>query len=245
MDEKTTTIAQDPNVAGWGANLDLAMGRKRIPKPKGDSRRDKWIRWLGAIDADLNALAINRMAWRTLTAIWRERDPQLPASFIFDFFATTYAHAQASGIRRQVDTRSDVTSLWRLLNEIEEHSDRLHRDWFVGRFEWGDQWRGEREFTALDPNGAGHVDPAEAARDKERIEKVAKGIRTWVNKHVAHLSTKPSLLVPTFDELDGALDALAEVYSRWNCILTGVDLVSIEPVPQYDFLAPLRVPWIV
>jgi hypothetical protein len=244
MDEDSKPVVQDPNVAGWGANLDVVMGRKRIPKPKPDSRRDKWIRWLGPIHEDLSALAINRMVWRTLTTIWREREPQLPPSFIFDFFATTYAHAQASGVRRQVDHRDDVASLWRLLKEIEEHPEHLDHDWFVGRYQWGDQWRGDREFAALDPDGTGHIDSCEAKRDRERIVKVGEGIRDWVHKHVAHLSTTPSPTVPTFDELDTALDAMAEVFARWNCIFTGVDLVSVEPVPQYDFLAPLRVPWL-
>jgi len=93
-------------------------------------------------------------------------------------------------------------------------------------------------------SGQAEILSGEAKRDRERIVKVGEGIRDWVHKHVAHLSTTPSPTVPTFDELDTALDAMAEVFARWNCIFTGVDLVSIEPVPQYDFLAPLRVPWL-
>ena len=100
MDQESKPVVQDPTVAGWSANLDVMMGRRRIPKPKPDSRHDKWIRWLGPIHEDLSALAINRMAWRTLTTIWRQREPQFPLSSIFDFLSTSYAHAQASCIRR-------------------------------------------------------------------------------------------------------------------------------------------------
>lgn len=244
MDEESKPVVQDPNVGGWGANLDELMGRKHIPEPKRDSRRDKWVRWLRLIHEDLSALAINRMAWRTLTTIWHERKPPLPPSFIFDFFAITYAQAQASGIRRQVDRHNDVTSLWHLLEEVEKYYNLLDHDWFVGRYAWGHQWRGEREFAKLDSASTGYLDPREAKRDRERIMEVSKKIREWVNMHVAHLSTTPSLTVPTFDQLDAALDTMADVFARWNCILTGVDLVSIEPVPQYDFLAPLRMPWL-
>ena len=67
----------------------------------------------------------------------------------------------------------------------------------------------------------------------------------WVHKTVAHTSEVPAQSVPTFDELDTALDRIIEIYMRWHLILTGNDLIDLEPVPQYDYLAPLRVPWIV
>jgi hypothetical protein len=236
--------AQPANAAGSAANLDEALGRKPIPKPKGDPRRDKWIRWAAAIDKDLSALAINRMVWRTLTAIWRERSPRLPSSIIFDYFAATYAQTQASGIRRQVDKSHDVTSLWKLLSEIAANPQRLSREWFVGRYEWGQQWHGELEFASLDPQGLGYVNPESAAQDIQQMLKIAMRIRTGVNKHVAHLADRPANSVPTFAELDTALDLLAAIYVRWNCILTAVDITSLEPTPQYDWLAPLRVPWL-
>jgi hypothetical protein len=34
-------VAEPSSAVGWTANLDEAMGRKRIQKPKGDPRRDK------------------------------------------------------------------------------------------------------------------------------------------------------------------------------------------------------------
>jgi hypothetical protein len=233
-----------PNAAGWKVNLDEILGRKPIPKPKGDSRRDKWIRWIGAIDKDVNALAINRMSWRALSTIWRERSPQLPPSFLFNYFASTFAHTQASGIRRQVDSRPDVTSLRRLLAEMVEYPHCLSGTWFIGRYEWGLQHLGESEFLSLDPNNTGHVDPRFPAEDLERVVAAADGTRNWVNKHVAHLSVTPAAAVPTFDEIDAALDVIGDVFIRWNCILTGASLTSIEPFPQYDWLAPLRMPWI-
>ena len=81
-------------------------------------RRDRWIGWLRQIDNDLSNMTVNRMAWRGLTRVWRERQPPLPSSFVFDVWAYTYAHAQASGVRRQADRRKDVASLDRLLREV-------------------------------------------------------------------------------------------------------------------------------
>ena len=67
----------------------------------------------------------------------------------------------------------------------------------------------------------------------------------WVNSVVAHSAEVTAQSVPTFDELDTTLDRVVEIYKKWLVILTGNDLIDIEPFPQYDYLAPLRVPWIV
>lgn len=45
-------------------NLDEEMGRTRVRQAPGDSRRDKWVRWQGAIDRDSTNLATHRMASR-------------------------------------------------------------------------------------------------------------------------------------------------------------------------------------
>ena len=36
----------------WGANLDEALGRHPMPAPVRSSRREKWVRWIGAIDKE-------------------------------------------------------------------------------------------------------------------------------------------------------------------------------------------------
>jgi len=133
----------------------LDFGRVRVLPPKRDSKRDKWIRWIGLIDEDVKTLAINRMAWRAMASIWKDRRPPLPSSFLFDYLAHTYAHTQAIGIRRQADVGRDVSSLARLLGEIRDFPDRISREFYVGRFPWGQQVMGDREFAKLDCNCSG------------------------------------------------------------------------------------------
>ncbi|MHB8220962.1 MAG: hypothetical protein ACYDHU_11685 [Acidimicrobiales bacterium] len=185
------------------------------------------------------------MAWRELTAIWEQRTPTLPASHLFTYFGYTYTHSQAAGIRRVGDTTRDVQSLARLLMDIGRHPTLLSREFVVGRYKWGHQWTGDNYFTTLDPHGTGHVDRALVKRDTDVLASVVADIKKWANEHVAHLAKTPTSVVPTFSRLDEALDAIEELWQRWTVILTGNDLLSIEPVPQYDWLAPLRVPWIV
>ena len=233
------------NAAGNIRNLDEAMGLERIEPAETDADRERWIGWLGQIDRDLSDLAISRLAWRSLTTVWRERQPPLPPSFIFDVLAQNYAYAQASGVRRQADPRKDVASLRRLVAEIEAHPDKIDVRFYVGRYQWGQQHLGHAAFKNLDPSGTGHIDPAIPGADREVLAAIWKeDVVQWVHKTVAHTSEVPAETVPTFDELDQAQERIVEIYMRWHVILTGADLVSMEPFPQYDYLAPLRVPWI-
>lgn len=213
------------------------------PAPR-DSRREKWLKWHSAIDRDLTDLAIHRMAWRTLTAVWEQRVPPLPHSFLFAHFGRTYAQSQAVGLRRQGDVHRDVQTLGRLLSEVADHPEAISHRFIVGRCEWGHQWLGEDYFQGLDRGGAGHIDPALAHADLNRLHDAVAPVVPWVNRRVAHLSTERVEAVPQLDELDEALSKVEGIFLRWTTILTGADRLSLEPVPQYDWVAPLRVPWI-
>jgi len=107
------------------------------------------------------------------------------------------------------------------------------------------QHLGHRAFQRFDPHRSGHVGPELLEKDLTRITNAAAKTRRYVNRHVAHLSTTPAAEAPSFAELDEAFDVLSEIFIKWNTVLTGIDLLNLEPVPQYDWLAPLRVPWIV
>ena len=67
----------------------------------------------------------------------------------------------------------------------------------------------------------------------------------WVDKSVAHLSEVPAESVPTFDELDAALDKISEIYRRWDFILTARDLAppsllcSTTGSPPFECLGSL------
>lgn len=225
-------------------NVDEEMGRTRVRPAPRDSRLEKWVRWQGAIDRDLTDLAIHRMAWRTLTEVWEQRDPPLPGSFLFAHFGRTYAQSQAVGLRRQADVDPDVQTLGRLLSDVVDHPEPISRRFIVGRYQWGHQWLGENYFQGLDPGGTGHVDPVIVQRDLDQLRDVVAPVALWVNRRVAHLSTRRVKAIPKFSELDEALSTVEETFLRWTTILTGAGRLSLEPVPQYDWVAPLRVPWI-
>jgi hypothetical protein len=52
------------------------------------------------------------------------------------------------------------------------------------------------------------------------------------------------MTMTTFDDLDAAIDTLFALFRKYRLMLTGSDRAVMVPVPQNDWLAPLRIPWI-
>jgi hypothetical protein len=233
--------AVDPDTP---ANFDVMLGRTKLDPPPEDELRKKWLSWIELIDKDLTMLATHRMIWRGLNEVWTQREPPLPFSHLFSYLARTYAHSQAAGIRRHGDVHRDAAGLTRLLRDIKSHPDRISREFYVSRFTWGQQHIGDKQFEAFDPKRSGFLNPDLAAADLVTLEQAAEKAKTWVDNNIAHLSASSSDEVPTIEELDNALDVIGDIFIRWNAVLTGAGLVSIQPSPQYDWAAPLRVPWI-
>lgn len=225
-------------------NIDESSGRTRVESPPPDLRRTEWLEWWDAIHRDLTDLTVNRMVWRAFTAIWEDRDPPLPDSFLFTYLARTYVHSQVMGVRRLVDPRKDVRSFVRLLMDIEGNVRLISREYFVGRYEWGHQWLGDEHFQEFDPHETGYLDPGIVKGDIRALKSATEDLTNWANHHVAHIALMPTSQVPTFNALDTTLDQVESIWKRWTAILKGFGLLSITPVPQYDWLAPLKVPWI-
>jgi hypothetical protein len=79
-------------------NIDEALGRERVREAPRNSTREMWVRRIVTIREDLYTLAVNRMAWRALSEVWRDRKPPLPLSLIFECFGRTYGDTQVAGI---------------------------------------------------------------------------------------------------------------------------------------------------
>jgi hypothetical protein len=225
-------------------NLDEELRRKLIKPPPKDSRVEKWKRWHDLIDKDLTDIFGNREVWRAVNKIIDD-NPALPSSHFFEFQALNYATTQAIAVRRQADIGGQVVTLGRLLAEVHVSPKLLTRDRYVSMFEWGMQWIGSKQFDGFAGDGGQHVDPATVAADQALLSEQSESIRKYVDKHLAHFEKpKAGATVPTFDDLDAAIGTLGELFRKYGVLLTATDRAVMAPVPQYDWLAPFRVPWI-
>jgi hypothetical protein len=81
-------------------------------------------------------------------------------------------------------------------------------------------------------------------QDLDALRGHYEAIESYVDRRIAHFDEKGPRSIPTFAELDRALDALGEIFQRYATLLTGEEPSIFAPVPDYDWLAPLRVAWL-
>jgi hypothetical protein len=140
-----------------------------------------------------------------------------------------------------------VKTFGRLIREVEQDAHRLTRDFWVGlwtnpdavRFglpqrAWQKQWAGEV---------GDHLDPAIPASDLERLTSGAEKVEDYVDQYLAHRDARPSAGLPTFADLDAAIDMLGELYAKYGNLLTASVYPILVPAIQHPWLAVFRQPW--
>lgn len=226
-------------------NLDALAGRVRVLPPPNDSRYDKWRKWLKVVDGEVTTMFLRRETWRGLVTII-QANPAIPPSHVFDFLAHGYVAMQATAIRRQADADSRVISMASLLLEIAKYPDTVSRDRFVSQYPWGAQYIGDSAFDGFAGNGGSHIDSVRVQADLDKLQAAAVATKRYVDRHVAHTDKerRPED-IPSFSELDKAIDTCGALLQRYLLLFEQVDRDPIAPIPQYDWVAPFRLPWIV
>lgn len=182
------------------------------------------------------------MLWRELAEMTQAAD--LPPSAIFEAFGTWYTVTQAVAVRRQLDRDQRSVSLANLLADMAEHADVMTRARHLALWGDGEDWQepANRNFDRFSTEAA--LDPAVPSADLAELESVAEIMRRYVNKAVAHLDQDGLDELPTYSDLNAAIDLIGELLRKYTSLLEATIIGELEPVIQYDWKAPFRHPWL-
>lgn len=109
----------------------------------------------------------------------------------------------------------------------------LTREWFCGGVMSGLLTNANETFTKLaDPHESGHLDPELIKADQQKLSAVAGKIEHYVNQHVAHTQANPTASIPTFADLNDAVESLCEMLTKYTLLLTQASRARCEPVFQ-------------
>jgi len=240
-------MAHDDRVRDISSLESLQLNIPVVKPPPPDSRYDKWCGWLEEINGEIITICWYRTVWRTLVDMVQD-NPEIPPSHVFGYLAGTYTASQASAVRRQAEVSSRVISLGRLLRELGSYPEVLSRQRYVSLFPAGmAQVIGAGEFAKYFGGATRkHLDRQVVVGDLARLGNVAQRIKVFADKYVAHYDRdrEPSTDLPASHELDTAIDVLGELLKKYTLLLKAQDLARVDPIPQYDWLAPFRVPWL-
>ena len=224
---------------------------------KSDPKIDNWIRCLEIIEKEIYELLMLRYVFWELQNIIKTNPKIQTDGYFYEWLGITYSKTTSIGVRRQLDTRSDVITLGRLLSEIQrtptilslkrfenfytkDLRNQTEEDRMFYNFE---KKRAEKEFKKFSGKLKTHVDPDCVSQDLTLLSKACKPILKYVNKRVAHRDKKEFTTLPTYNDLNKAIDLLLDVYKKYVLLLRGVQYF-IEVTPLWDWKEVFKVAWI-
>lgn len=215
-----------------------------------DARWNRWGAELERIIREVYTANHFRNLWRGLIEITQATE--LPPSAIFDAFGVWYATTQTAAVRRQLDRRKDVVSLWRLLDNIARNPGTATRERHVALWRTDDERdfavaafkeRGHENFDRF--SGGRHRDTIDAALvrdDLKTLSALGGVVERYVNEAIA--ANERARQVPTYAELNAAIDEIGRLVTKYASLLKATILIELGPVIQHDWKAPFRQPWI-
>ncbi len=215
-----------------------------------DARIEKWTTWIdGTIKNELLTMHLHRFAWQEATKLI-EDNAELPESYWWEFMYETYAITQAAAVRRQADVRRDVVSLARFLMDVRKGAAAITRTYWIDTL-WEardqiDRTVAGRQWDVHYGGSVGdYLDPAIPKKDFETLIAAAEDVKKYVDENIAHASADPVARQVTVavSDVHPAMDTFGELFGRYYTLLTASTLATLTPIPQHDFFAVFRQPW--
>jgi hypothetical protein len=210
-----------------------------------DGLYEKWQEWIEGIYREVVTLFAYRSFYRGLVDMTAANDAIPPSSF-FAALPAWYGVTQAMGVRRQTDLGRDAVSLARLLTNMAEHPQVMTRERFLALWDDDeyDQRRGNEEFDNYAGRGSDVIPAERYQADLDRFQEIARPTKDYVDRLVAHNDQRELDSVPTFDELNAAIDLLEELLNKYMVLLKSTSVPSADPVHQADWKSAFRVAWL-
>lgn len=207
-----------------------------------DERFKKWGEWIMVIHNHVENAILSRHIRQEVAAII-DANPRIQRhSSFYEWMAVGYAASGLMAVRRQLDKDRKSISLARLLSEIVAYPHVLSRARFVRLYRPELQEIAHYDFDMHVASGANHIDPTIVQNDLDALRTRARDVERYGTKRVAHFDDKGPKNIPTFQELDNALDLIHALRVKYLFLLWA--RAYQEPVWTYDWKAIFREPWI-
>lgn len=225
--------------------------RKTRPRPtpilSAKARRNTFLRWKRSFEIIRHSiihLASKRQIYEEVRSIIAANNKIHKPSQFYDWMQEAYVTDMAIGIRKMVDWDKRTVSFVRLLQEIEDHPEVITRRRFVSVYKSFMKTFGHKDFEKFSKPGASMIDRSIIRRHRQSLIKSQKKLRIFVNTHVVHIGRFRMKKLPTFDQLNTALDQLEQLTKTYALLLNQMGLVRVAPTIINDWKAIFRIAWL-
>ncbi len=207
----------------------------------------KWIDWLSVIHDEIQQLLIARDTFWTVQEIIKLNTAIQKPNVFYGYLGDSYISHMLIGIRRQIKTDKDKTSisLAQLLDEIHNSPTVLSREYFVGLYKGSTvEENANHDFdTIFQANKENYISPRMVKADFDKLKSVAKKCEDFADKRVAHRDKRKPIQPLTFREVDDVVDLLDKLYVKYHLIFHASHMDSLMPIHQDDWESIFDQPW--
>jgi len=167
---------------------------------------------------------------------------QKPSSF-YEYLGYTYVAYANMCVRRLIKSDRSSISLTRLLEELIQDPKQISRTYYrtlyinVPELADGDFDR------FCDKPGEPYISSTLVKKDFEVLTNNAKNLEVYADKVIAHIDKTPPQQIPTFNDLNVFIADLEVMIKKYVLMLTGVGMLSLMPVYQYDWQEIFDTQW--
>jgi hypothetical protein len=215
----------------------------------------KWKKQIDKIQQQILHLHHQRAMWREMSDAVATSSEHDDRSFFLDHYTSMYVDGAAMAVRRlAVDTgqRQEI-SLGILVADIAANPCAITRNDFLARYEDNDDDRdwAREDWLRIgqetwdrdwgDPQ-TGCLNVAAIQADLELLRSTAEKVKGFTDRTVAHIDSRGAKNLPTFNDLDLAIDTLGRLFKKYAALITGSGWAHLEPTMQGDWKRPFREP---
>lgn len=139
---------------------------------------------------------------------------------------------------------SGQKSMARLLLEMAESPQSITRRWYRKKYTALGNNIADLAFDTFAKPGADFVERQQIESDLEGLKQRTRKCEEYADRRVAHFDTSAPRAIPTYNDLEDAIQALESLYVKYYLLLQGSSLTTLLPTRQYDPFVVFRTAWV-
>lgn len=201
-----------------------------------------WGSDIMTIHADVKDAVVRRAIYRETVKIVNANPSLHRDSAFWEWMGAAHVETTLMAVRRQIDRDKRSVSLRNLLAKIQKHPQALSRQNVLAMLAPEARAFGSERFDLFIGPGAAHADPQVVAADVAALDQQTDIVRHYANKRVAHRDQQGPTTLPTFKDLDDALDVIWGLLKRYFAVLRCLEFAGDPEIPG-DWKEIFREPW--
>jgi hypothetical protein len=210
-----------------------------------DPKIQQWKEGLELITNDITDTIESLFVFKRLAEIVQANARINKDNLFWDHLTASFASILVLGVARQVDERTEVISLLKLLKDVRDNVSIVTRDWFADQYEPNlPRQIGEQHF-AEHFGSATALDVTIVEKDIAELVSKTNTVARYRHTRIAHKNADKRLVIELkVSELEDALNAIEELVIKYQLLLNQAGFEKLMPEIHYDWEELLRTAWI-